>query len=143
LLACDLVVASATASFGLPEVKRGLFAAGGGVWLASRIPLAVALELNLTGELIDAERARALGLVNRVVPPEDVLPTALSLAASVAQNGPLAVQAILHLVRTSAEDMTAARQLWDEWQPRVFQSNDAREGARAFLERRAPNWTGT
>jgi enoyl-CoA hydratase/carnithine racemase len=143
LLACDMVVASTTALFGLPEAKRGLFAAGGGVWLAARIPLAVALELNLTGELVDAERARTLGLVNRVVPAEQVLPTALGLADAVAANGPLAIKAIRQMVRASAEDMTAARRLWNEWQPRVFGSNDAREGALAFLERRTPNWTGT
>jgi enoyl-CoA hydratase len=143
LLACDLVVVSDQAWFGLPEVKRGLFAAGGGVWLGSRIPLAVALELNLTGDFIDANRAHSLGLVNRVVPPEQVLSTALSLAETLAANGPLAIEAIRRMVRASGEDMERARRLWDEWQPRVFGSNDAREGALAFLERRNPNWSGT
>ena len=74
LLGCDVVVASESASFGVPEVKRGLFAAGGGVFVSTRIPLAMALELTLTGDLIDAARAQALGLINQVVPPAEVLP---------------------------------------------------------------------
>src|SRR5580692_9865087 len=79
LLGCDVVVASEAASFGLPEVKRGLFAAGGGVFISTRIPLAVALELTLTGDLIDASRAALLGLINQVVPPAEVLEAAVAL----------------------------------------------------------------
>jgi enoyl-CoA hydratase/carnithine racemase len=98
LLGCDLIVAS-DARFGLPEVKRGLFAAGGGTFLGTRVPLAVALEIALTGDAIDAERALALGLVNAVVPPDEVLPTALGFAERIAANGPLGVVATKELVR--------------------------------------------
>lgn len=142
LLGCDLVVASDQAKFGLPEVKRGLFAAGGGVFLSRRIPLAVALELTLTGDPIDAGRALALGLVNRVVPASDVMSSALDLAALVARNGPLAVRATKELVRSAAVDVDRTLELQVEWQDRVFASEDAQEGARAFIERRDPVWTG-
>jgi enoyl-CoA hydratase len=143
LLSCDLVVASETATFGLPEVKRGLVAAGGGVFLANRIPLAVAMELNLTGDTISAERALALGLINRVVPANTVIDEAMILAARIADNGPMAVAAAQRMVRASSEDMTRARELWTELVPKVFSSEDAKEGARAFVERRPPNWTST
>ena len=108
LLGCDVVVASEAASFGLPEVKRGLFAAGGGVFLSTRIPLAVALELTLTGDPIDARRALSLGLVNQVVPPADVLAAAVELAERIARNGPLALQATKELVRTASTDLEKA-----------------------------------
>src|SRR5271167_2752347 len=85
LLGCDVVVASEAAKFGLPEVKRGLFAAGGGVFISTRIPLAVALELTLTGDLVDATRAQSLGLINQVVPPEQVLGAAVALAERIAR----------------------------------------------------------
>jgi enoyl-CoA hydratase len=143
LLACDLIVASSQAQFGIPEAKRGLFAAGGGVFLSARIPLAQALELGLTGDLIDAQRALALGLVNRVVPPERVLDEALALAERITANGPLGVRATKELMRLAATGTltdAAARQA--ELQPRVFGSEDAKEGALAFVERRAPNWKG-
>ncbi|HET6873857.1 MAG TPA: enoyl-CoA hydratase-related protein [Acidimicrobiales bacterium] len=142
LLACDLVVAADNAQFGVPEVKRGLFAAGGGVYLASRIPLAMALELTLTGDYIDAARAHSLGLVNRVVPAAEVVPTAVALAESIARNGPLALKVTREIVRASAEDMARARSLLVEWQPKVFGSEDAKEGAMAFIERRDPVWKG-
>jgi enoyl-CoA hydratase/carnithine racemase len=143
LLACDLVVASDSAKFGLPEVKRGLFAAGGGIYLGNRIPLAIALELTLTGDPIDAPRALALGLVNLTVPAGEVLESAVTLAQRMARNGPLALQATKELVRTGATDAKAATALQAEWQPKVFGSNDAKEGATAFIERRDPVWTGT
>jgi enoyl-CoA hydratase/carnithine racemase len=142
LLGCDLVVASDTASFGLPEVSRGLFAAGGGVFISTRIPLAVALELTLTGDPIDAPRALALGLVNQVVPADQVLPAALNLAERIARNAPLALQATKELCRTAAGDLAQARDLQVEWQPKVFGSEDAKEGATAFVERRPPTWKG-
>ena len=142
LLGCDLVIASETASFGLPEVKRGLFAAGGGVFISTRIPLAVALELTLTGDLIDAGRAYALGLVNQVVPPADVLDAAIALAERIARNGPLALAATKELVRTASTDLDKARGLAAEWQPKVFGSEDAKEGATAFIEKRDPVWRG-
>jgi enoyl-CoA hydratase/carnithine racemase len=143
LLACDVVVASDAAKFGLPEVKRGLFPAGGGVFLGTRVPLAIALELTLTGDPVDATRAAALGLVNQVVPASDVLETAIRLAGRIARNGPLALQATKQMVRAAIADHAGAKALQDEWQPKIFGSNDAREGATAFIERRDPVWTGT
>jgi enoyl-CoA hydratase/carnithine racemase len=142
LLGCDVVVASEAASFGLPEVKRGLFAAGGGVFLSTRIPLAVALELTLTGDLIDATRAQSLGLINQVVPAAEVLDAAIALAERIASNGPLALQATKELVRTASTNLEKARQLAAEWQPKVFGSEDAKEGATAFIEKRDPVWKG-
>jgi enoyl-CoA hydratase len=142
LLGCDVVVASEAASFGLPEVKRGLFAAGGGVFIGTRIPLAVALELTLTGDLISAARAQQLGLINQVVPADGVLDAALAMAARIARNGPLALRATKQLVRTAVTDSERARTLQVEWQPKVFASDDAKEGATAFVERRDPVWTG-
>ena len=143
LLACDLVVASEAAKFGLPEVKRGLFPAGGGVFLGTRIPLAIALELTLTGDPVDATRAAALGLVNEVVPAGEVLDAAMRLAERIARNGPLALHATKQMVRTAVADYAAAQALQEEWQPKVFGSNDAKEGATAFIEKRDPVWTGT
>jgi len=143
LLACDMAVVSSEARFGLPEVRRSLFPAGGGVFLSRRIAMAVALELTLTGDTVHAERAAALGLVNRVVPPEDVLDEAVKLAEAVTANGPLAVKAIKTLVRAAATLPPA--EVWalqGELQPGVFGSEDAREGAAAFVERRPPVWKG-
>ena len=88
LLGCDVVVAAEYALFGVPEVKRGLFAAGGGVFISTRIPLAAALELTLTGDLIDAVRAQSLGLINQAVPQSEVLDAAVALAERIAKNGP-------------------------------------------------------
>jgi enoyl-CoA hydratase/carnithine racemase len=143
LLSCELAVASTEARFGVPEVKRGLLPAGGGVFLGRRVPLAVALEMTLTGDTIDAERALTLGLVNQVVPPGDVLDAAVMLADRVVANGPLAVSAIKRLVHAAIA--LPAAEVWalqDELLPSVFGSADAREGAAAFLEKRAPVWEG-
>ena len=126
LLACDVVVASDEAKFGLPEVKRGLFAAGGGVFISNRIPLAIALELTLTGDPIEATRALTLGLVNEVVPAGEVLEAAIRLGERIARNGPLALQATKQMVRAAAVDFAAARALQAEWQPKVFGSSDAK-----------------
>lgn len=143
LLDCDLVVASEHAHFGLPEVKRGLFAAGGGVFLGRQIPRVIALELTLTGDTIDAERALALGLVNRVVPPERVLDEAVALAERIAGNGPLAVRATKQLVdAATALPSEEVRHLQEKLHAEVFGSEDAREGAAAFVEGRDPVWTG-
>jgi enoyl-CoA hydratase/carnithine racemase len=143
LIGCDLVVASKDAKFGIPEAKRGLFAAGGGTQLGRRIPIAVALELGLTGDLIDAERAYTLGLINRVVPAEQVLDEAMALAERIGQNGPLAVEVTKRLMRaawsTSAEE---AWKLQDQLHSVVFESQDAKEGALAFLEKRPLQWKG-
>jgi enoyl-CoA hydratase len=142
LLGCDVVVAADTARFALPEVKRGLIAGGGGVFVGQRIPLAVALELTLTGDHIGAERALALGLVNQVVPANEVLDTAVALAERIGANGPLALEATKRLVRAAVTDPGKAWDLLAEWQPRVFESEDAREGAAAFVEKRPPVWKG-
>ncbi|MFE4963765.1 crotonase/enoyl-CoA hydratase family protein [Streptomyces sp. NPDC056660] len=139
-LACDLAVAAQHARFGLPEVKRGLVAAGGGTNLPRRIPLALALELALTGDTFDARRAQELGLVNRVVPGEQVLAEAIALATVIAKNGPLAVRVTKELMLEQArgasrDDIAAAV-------GPVFTSADAKEGATAFAEKREPRWTG-
>jgi len=145
MLACDLVVAAEHAFFGIPEVKRGLAAAGGGlIRLAKRIPPAIALEMALTGESIDAQRALSYGLVNRVVPAERVVDEALELAGRICANAPLAVQVSKELMKRSL-DLDEA-QAWDlngELTARVLTSRDAIEGAVAFAEKRPPVWTGT
>jgi enoyl-CoA hydratase/carnithine racemase len=142
MLACDVSVVSSEARFGIPEVKRGLFAGGGGTSLGSRIPLAVALELGLTGDLIDAERAYSLGLANRVVPPDQVLDAALELAGRIAANGPLGLTATKELLWLSAFDPTVVAERQMQWQEIVLNSEDAKEGSRAFVEKRAPVWKG-
>jgi enoyl-CoA hydratase len=143
LLGCDVIVASSDAKFGLPEVKRGLFAPFGSVVAGSRMPRAVALELTLTGDPIDAARALTLGLVNQVVPRAQVLDAGMALAERIAGNAPLAVQATRDVVRLATADAAAAWERQGEWVPKVFGSHDAKEGASAFVERRAPIWTGT
>ena len=143
LLACDLVVAAEGARFGLPEVKRGLFAAGGGTQLTRRVPMAIALELGLTGIQIDAARSRELGLVNRVVPAGEELESALELAGLIAANGPLAVRVTKRLMVSAA--YATRGEAWDQRDAvfdEVFQSDDAHEGATAFVEKREPVWTG-
>ncbi|MBL7489348.1 crotonase/enoyl-CoA hydratase family protein [Frankia sp. AgB1.9] len=144
LLACDLVVAADSARFGLPEVKRGLVAAGGGILnLPRRLPLALALELGLTGDPVDAARAYELGLVNRVVPASEVRAEALKLAERIAANAPLAVRFTKEQMRTvgggtDPEELNRFHKLIGP----IFGSDDAREGAVAFAERRPPVWTG-
>ena len=142
LLGCDVIVASSEAKFGLPEVKRGLFAAGGGTFLGTRVPLGIALELTLTGDTIDAARAYELGLVNAVVPPDQVLPVALDYAERIAANGPLGLAATKELVRLGVTDHERARARLQELQRSVFSSQDAKEGALAFVEKREPVWQG-
>ncbi len=140
VMRCDLVVAADHARFGIPEVKRGLVAAGGGTRLPRRIPLQVALEMGLTGEPISAARALELGLVNRVVPAADVMPTAIALATLINANGPLAVQATKRLMREEVGEDPLAH-VGRVVAP-VFASEDAREGAMAFAEKRSPVWKG-
>ena len=142
LLASDVIVASSEAKFGLPEVKRGLFAAGGGTSLGIRIPLAVALELLLTGDTITAQRAYEVGLINAVVPPADVLPRAIDLAERIAANGPLALQVTKELGRLAVTDTAKWQARLTEVQPIIFGSEDAKEGATAFVEKRPPVWKG-
>lgn len=140
VMLCDLIVSVDTARFGIPEVKRGLFAAGGGVRLPARIPLAVALEMGLTGDPIDAARAKELGLINQVVPAAELRDAALALAARVSANGPLGVQATKQLMLDEIGDGNGA--LLGELQRKVFGSEDAKEGAMAFAQKRAPEWKG-
>lgn len=144
VLACDLVVASSAARFGLPEATRALVAAAGGaVVLPRRVPRAVAMEMLLTGEPIDAARAYEIGLVNRVVAPGEAVSRALELAERIAANGPLAVAASKELVLDSAD--WSVDEMWERQEPvtaRIFESADAKEGATAFAEKRPAVWTG-
>jgi enoyl-CoA hydratase len=142
VLASDLVVAAEHARFGLPEVKRGLYPAGGGTRLPSRLPLAIALELGLTGDLILAPRALELGLINRVVAMDGLLEAALELAGKVAANGPIAVRVIKQLMRAAAEIGPEHGNPTPETHREVFNSEDAKEGATAFIEKRPPRFTG-
>jgi len=144
VLACDLVVAASHAKFGIPEAARGLIAGGGGlIRLPKRIPRAFALELALTAAPIDAERALAIGLVNRVVHSESVLDEAIALAEQIAKNAPLAVR-VSKKVMLESIDMTEeeAWKLNDSSFGVIGRSHDALEGAIAFAEKREPNWTG-
>jgi enoyl-CoA hydratase len=142
VLACDLAVAAETARFGLPEVKRGLLAGGGGTLLGTRLPLALAMEIALTGEYIDASRAAAWGLVNRVVPADELIESSLELAAKIAANGPLAIKTTKELTRRAVLDDPKLGWATPDEIARVFGSDDAKEGAVAFLEKRTPTWTG-
>tara|TARA_B100001167_G_scaffold129542_1_gene81201 strand:- start:993 stop:1769 length:777 start_codon:yes stop_codon:yes gene_type:complete len=143
MIACDLVTANTGAKFGIPEVKRGLVAAAGGVMmLPDQIPERIAMELALTGDFIDAARAYELGLINRITDGE-ALAAAKELAASIVANGPLAVRVSKQVIKQSRgwpmdERYTRQTQLIAP----VFVSEDAREGAAAFAEKRAPNWKG-
>jgi len=142
-LACDLIVAATDARFGLPETKRGLVAGGGGLFrLPQRIPAGIALEYALTGDQFGAQDAARWGLVNRLTEPGAALIGALELADRIAANGPLAVRATKQIVVESGEWPVGER--WDRQKvllDRVFNSEDAREGARAFAEKRPPVWT--
>ncbi|HMQ25129.1 MAG TPA: enoyl-CoA hydratase-related protein [Acidimicrobiales bacterium] len=142
LLGCDLIVASSEARFGLPEVKRGLFPGGRGTFLPLRVPLGLALELLLTGDLVDAARAYELGLVNAVVAPDAVVDAAVELAERIAANGPLGVAAVKEIARLVLVDTDKANERQRHWQKVIFSSEDAKEGARAFVEKRTPNWQG-
>lgn len=145
VLACDLAVASDTARFALPEVKRGILAAGGGlVRLGRQVPLRVALEMALTGEPIDAETALRHGLVNRVVPQQQVLDEALRLAEQICANAPLAVQASKRALHAVVDgEPSADPELWriaSLESASLRDSSDSREGPRAFAEKRVPVW---
>lgn len=144
VLACDLVVAAEHARFGLPEVTRGLMAASGGaIRLPQRLPGPLAMELILIGEPIDAERARELGLVNRVAPAPEVVPAAVALAERLCANGPLAVQASKRVARaTLAAGEAEVWRLNDALAAMVSGSEDAGEADRAAREKRAPAWIG-
>ena len=143
-LACDLVIASEAAKFGLPEVRRGLVAGAGGLLrLPKRIPYHLAMEIALTGEHYSAARLHQAGLVNEIVPAGQALAAARNLAGRIALGGPLALQATKRVITESAEWSSAeafGRQ--SEIISPVFTSADAREGATAFAEKRPPNWRG-
>ena len=142
VLACDMVTAGRGARFGIPEAKRGLVAAAGGLLrLPERIPRAVAMELALTGGFLDAPRAYDLGLVNRLTDDGSALAEALELAHAIAANGPLATRASKRVIVESRgwpveERFARQREIIEP----VMTSEDAREGARAFAEKRPPNW---
>lgn len=147
VLASDLAVAVDTASFGLPEVKRGIFAGAGGAFrLARQIPDKIAMEHLLTGLPMTAARAFELGLVNRVVSREQLLPTAFELADAICENAPLAVQVSKRIARRITDGHIAAEdEDWARTQSEaatLMRSADAAEGMRAFAEKRAPKWTG-
>lgn len=142
-LSCDLIVANKGARFGIPEAKRGLAAAAGGlIRLPRQIPPRIAMELALTGDFIDAARAYELGFINRITEGPSI-DGARELAARIAENGPLALIASKAIVRDSHTWTDA--EMWDKQQEYiapVFTSADAREGAAAFAEKRKPNWQG-
>jgi enoyl-CoA hydratase len=143
-LACDLIVASRGARLGIPEVKRGLVAAGGGLLRLPRsLPRGVAMEMALTGDPIAADRAYELGLVNRLTEPGEALTAALELAETIAGNGPLALAATKRILVESTDwpDSEFFERQAPVYDP-VFSSEDAREGATAFAERRDPVWKG-
>ncbi len=144
MLACDLAIAAEGTRFGLPEVKRSLAAAAGGLF---RLPRAVgpsmAMEMILTGDPIEADRALALGLVNRVVPADALLEEALALAGRIAVNAPLAVQASRSIAaRALIDDDEALWRASAEESRALFKTEDFKEGPRAFVEKRAPVWKG-
>lgn len=144
MISCDMVIAADHAKFGIPEASRGLVAGAGGlIRLPKLVPLAVAYEMALTADPIDAQRAYELGLVNHVVPGDQVLDTAIALAERIAKNAPLAV-------RTSKDVMKKSREMSekDSWVLNgeafgmIGRSADALEGATAFAQKREPNWQG-
>jgi enoyl-CoA hydratase/carnithine racemase len=143
-LACDLIVASRGAKLGIPEVKRSLVAAGGALRrLPQRLPYGVAMELALTGDPLEAERAHELGLVNRLAEPGGAVDAALELAATIAKNGPLALAATKATLQQQFD--LSESEFWrhqGELAEPVMRSEDAREGATAFAEKREPVWQG-
>lgn len=147
VLASDLAVAADTASFGLPEVKRGILAGAGGAFrLGRQIPQKIALEAILTGDPIPAQKALELGLVNRVVPAESLLDAAFELAERIMANAPVSVQASKRIARAISDGAVVAEE--PDWERSVAEgkvviaSVDAREGMQAFAEKRAPRWQG-
>lgn len=144
MISCDMVVAADHAKFGIPEASRGLVAGAGGlIRLAKRVPITIALEMALTAEPLDATRAYELGLVNRVVPSDQVLDVAIALAERIAKNAPLAVRTSKSVMKQATD--LSEEQAWtvsDEAFGMIGRSGDALEGAVAFAEKREPNWQG-
>ncbi len=143
-LACDMVVAAQGIHFGLPEVKRSLVAlAGALIELPRLVGEKVALEVALTGEPVSAERMYQLGVVNRLVEAEEVFDTAMGMAAAIADNGPLAVKASRQIIVEGRDlDLEASWKHSIEVGYPVFQSEDAKEGPMAFIQKRKPEWKG-
>jgi enoyl-CoA hydratase len=143
-ITCDLIVAADNSKFGIPEVKRGLAAAAGGlVRLPRQIPSRVAMEMALTGDFMDADRALSLGLINQVAPAGEALAQAKALAAKIAENGPLAVKRSKQVIKESID--WSQDEMFEKQQAivnPVFSSEDAIEGATAFAEKRKPSWKG-
>ena len=144
VLACDLIVAADNATFGLPEVKRGLIAGAGGLLrLPKHLPFHIAMEAALTGEHLSAARLHAYGLINQLTEPGQALAQAQVLAQKIAANGPLAIQLTKQVVGQGVD--WPQTEMFDRQAPfmaQILQSEDAREGARAFAEKRAPVWKG-
>ncbi len=144
VLACDMVVAARDAKFGLPEVKRGLVPGSGGLLrLPRRLPHPVAMEMILTGDAFDAERAYQFGLVNELTEPGQALASAQALAQCISENGPLAVQAAKKIINASLD--WPQHEMFAKQAPLlnpILESEDAREGALAFAEKRKPVWQG-
>ncbi len=143
-LSCDIVVASREAKFGLPEPKRGLVAAAGGLLrLPRRVPYHVAMEIALTGDFYAAQRLYELGLVNRVTEPGEALAAAKELAGKIAANAPLSLKATKQIIVESAD--WSREEMFAKQSPitnKIFTSKDAMEGAAAFAEKRTPRWSG-
>lgn len=142
-LACDIVLASQTAQFGLPEVQRGLLAAAGGLWRLPRaIPPHIAREFALTGDAFGAQRAYELGLVSRVVEPDQLRDSALAVAHRIADNAPISVRTSLRLINSahSRSEAELKRESFEEGMS-IAKTKDAQEGPRAFFEKRKPRWT--
>lgn len=143
-LACDLIVASTTARFGIPEVKRCLVAAGGGLFrLPRKLPFNIAMELTLTGDPIEAERAYHFGLVNVLCEPGEALAKAKELAGRIEANAPVAVRESRRVVYAAmTEDEDTGWRLSGEAMMKAMSSEDMKEGLTAFIEKRPPNWAG-
>lgn len=143
-LSCDLIVASTTATFGIPEVKRCLVAAAGGLFrLPRKIPFNIAMELALTGDPIDAARAYHFGLVNQLVEPGRALDAAKDLARRIEANAPVAVRESRRVILAAmTEDEETGWRLSNEGMAKAMGSADNKEGLMAFIEKRPPVWTG-
>lgn len=146
-LACDLICVDEEAQLGIPEVRRGIFAAGGGVLrIAQQAPLRIGLELALTGRLFSASEALSWGLVNRVAPAGSVFDVAMEIASEITEAAPLSTRATKRLIYSTQHLSPMEQRAWELNElemDSVFASQDAREGARAFVEKRNPQWSGT
>lgn len=144
VLACDMVVASKTAVFGVPEVKRNLVAAAGGLFrLPQKLPANIAMELALTGSLaFPAERAYHFGLVNRLTEEGGALEGAMGLASEIEAAAPLAVRESMAIVKATRPDEAEGWQLSGEGIIKMFSTEDFSEGLNAFIEKREPQWKG-